>query len=218
MREEQQPDFDTDRNEETHPAFGIATIVRTQGDTSLFQSDLRHNNTLTLRIHKASRKRDLNHDWVHPEDEILEVQMSTAQWGELISAIGVGSGVPVTLRRHNGKRLPDIPHQPRVAENLREVGETTAKTFAEVAERLVVLEEAIEQKKGIKATRAALRDVQFAVANAGPNAKHAVKSLMRASEKVVTQATADIEAQILHAQTAHSLDAPIETPELEGST
>src|SRR6478735_12174096 len=85
---------------DTHPAFGVAVVTRGSGSgQALFQSDLLHRETITLRVHRAERTRMLAHDWTHPLEELVEVEFSLSQWGALVSSIGIGSGVPCTIRR-----------------------------------------------------------------------------------------------------------------------
>lgn len=199
FRPVQTPAIDTATGDEVHPAFGVAVVTRRHGSSrSLFQSDLLHNDTVALSVHEATRKRDLNHDWVHPGRELVEIEMSLAQWGSLVSSMGLGSGVPVTIRRTEHEPfVPEIPHQPRTAENLREVREVTDRMYARVKAATASLHEAIHEKKGVRATKAALRALENAVAGVGSNAQFAVDSLVEASEQVVAQARADIEAHVL---------------------
>ncbi|MFJ2420207.1 hypothetical protein [Streptomyces brevispora] len=195
----QEPVLDTEGDSEIHPAFGVAVVTRRSGGgRSLFQSDLLHNETISLSVHEATRKRDLSHDWVHPGRELVEIEMSLAQWGALVSSMGLGSGVPVTIRRTEHDALvPEIPHQPRTAESLREVREVTDRMYAEVRAATAALHEAIHEKKGVRATKEALNALELAVAGAGNNAQFTVDSLVEAGEKVVAQARADIEAHAL---------------------
>lgn len=179
----QEPAIDTELGEEAHPAFGVAVVMRRSGGgRSLFQSDLRHNETISLSVHEATRKRNLNHDWVHPGRELVEIEMSLAQWGSLVSSMGLGSGVPVTIRRTEHDRyVPEIPHQPRTAENLREVREVTDRMYGEVKTATAALHEAIHEKKGVRATKEALGALENAVAQVGSNAQFTVDSLVEAA-------------------------------------
>ena len=205
----------TDRGtRETHPAFAVAIVGRGHGTSRpLFQSDLQHNQTITLSIHRAERGRELNRDWVHPTAQIIEMEMSLAQWGALVSSVGVGSGVPVTLRvTESDPLVSDLPYEPRIAANLAEVEGSVEKLIADASKQLDVLTEAIEQKQGAKAIRDALRNLRAILDNAPANAKHAVSSMVRAAESVVSQARSDIEAHVLNAAQATGLDAPIHVP------
>ena len=183
-----------------HPSFGVVTLTKSKGTSiPLFQSDIEHDQVINLSVHTASRKRDLKHDWVHPEKEIVEIQMSTTQWGALVSSMGVGSGVPVTISKVQGNRVDPPPYEPRIAANVKEVQGAFEDVLSSISASLKGLTEAIEQKQGIKATREALHRLQVAVTNAPSNASFAVSSLAEAAESLVTQAFADIEANAVQA-------------------
>ncbi|MFB7597581.1 hypothetical protein [Streptomyces sp. NPDC056160] len=217
--------IDAAQGDEIHPAFGVAVVTRRSGGgRSLFQSDLLHNETISLSVYEATRKRDLSHDWVHPGRELVEIEMSLAQWGSLVSSMGLGSGVPVTIRRtENDPFVPEVPHQPRTAENLREVREVTDRMYACVSAATAALHEAIHEKKGVRATKEALSALENAVAGAGINAQFTVDSLVEAGEQVVAQARADIEAHVLEVVRLTGAEPSIETssfdaPALPGPT
>lgn len=199
---------------ETHPAFAVATVSRGHGTSrTLFQSDLQHNETITLRILTANRTRSMHRDRVHPLAQLVEVEMSLAQWGALVSAMGLGSGVPVTLRSRESERIiPDLPYQPRIAESLIETRQSVEHLLADIDATLAELEHAIEARSGVKEIRERLRNLRSKVDNAPANATFAVKSLKEAAETVTAQARADIEAQILAAQYTVGRDASIEPP------
>ncbi|NEA20740.1 hypothetical protein [Streptomyces halstedii] len=213
-RPAQEPAIDAEHGGEIHPAFGVAVVTRRSGGgRSLFQSDLLHTETVSLSIREAVRSRDLNHDRVHPGRRLVEIEMSLAQWGSLVSSMGLGSGVSVTIRSTERDAIvPEIPHQPRTAENLREVREVTDRMYARVKEATAALREAIHAKKGVRATKEALGALESAVAHVGSNAQFAVDSLAEAGEQVVSQARADIEAHVLEVIRLTGAGPSIEAP------
>lgn len=201
---------------DTHPAFGVASVARSSGSSrTLFQSDLRHNETIRLTILTAERGRSLNRDWVHPRKTLIEVEMSLAQWGAVVSSIGIGSGVPVTIRStESDHTVPGLPYEPRIAENIAETENVVGKLLERARVTLAALEAAIDGKLGVKATREALRAHKIAVSGAENTATFAVTSLKEAAETVTAQARADIEAQILNAQLLTGVQASIEAPDI----
>lgn len=206
--------------DESHPAFGVAVVTRGSGTgRPLFQSDILHRETITLRIETAERTRDLNHDWVHPRESIVEVEMSMSQWGALVSSIGLGSGVPVTIRSIPGNPLvPDLPHQPRFQKSMDEARTSVGKLVSGLKETLSTLEDAVEGKAGIKALREALRTHRSALYNAEANSDFAVKSVSEAGEKVASQVRSDIEALVLNTTRAAGIQLDAEdysVPEIE---
>lgn len=89
----------------THPSFGIAKFSRhsCSHPQSLFGSSIGHENTITLTISRADHIRsDSSYDRYYEKGQIIEVEMSAAQFAEMITTMNYGSGVPVTLRRIQG--------------------------------------------------------------------------------------------------------------------
>lgn len=197
--------------DDTHPTFAVAGAVRREGTPrTLFQSDLKHSSTIVVSVHTATRKRDLNRDWIHPRHELIEFEMSEVQWGAFVSSMGKGSGVPVTLRRTESQSyIPQLPYEPRMSKNRQEVDDVVGKLFANVKAALDELEELENNKGGVKARREARKKLQGAFMNAGPNARFAVDSLTEAAESVVDQAKADIETHALQAAQRMGIELPV---------
>lgn len=202
---------------DTHPAFGVAVVTRGSGSArSLFQSDLQHNETITLRIKTAERQRHLLRDWTFARKELIEVEMSLAQWGALVSSIGIGSGVPVTIRAtEQDYHVPTIPYEPRIAESVAETKGAVSRLVENSQKTLEALEKAISEKKGAKAIREALSLHHSTLKNMAGNSAYAVKSLAEAAESVTAQAKADIESHILNAMQVTGTTPSIEAPSFE---
>lgn len=200
---------------ETHPAFGVATVTRSQGTPrALFQSDLKHSETITLSVLTAERGRSLMHDWVHPRKTLVEIEMSLAQWGALVSAMGIGSGVPVTIRHTETQvHVDDLPYEPRIGTVVDEAKGAVGKLMERVKEKYAVLRAAVDEKQGVKAVREATYSLGHAIDGAESNTEFAVKSVQGAAEHVVSQARADVEAHILQAAQS-GLGYEVQIPEL----
>jgi hypothetical protein len=106
----------------SHPAMVTVQFNRIEhgfGGVSLFGSSVKHRSSVILRISKADVERDLSTDWVHGGiDPIIEVELAPAQFSELLVSMNVGTGVPATLRYHNGESF-DSPELPTKAEEFR---------------------------------------------------------------------------------------------------
>lgn len=183
-----------EREEETHPAFGLIGASRGQnggGGAVLFDSDIRHGQTVRIRIAPAIRKRDLNRDWVGVDSrsEVVEVELSEAQWASFVSSMNVGDGVPCTIRRRGHEQMPGVPYAPRLAESMKEVEGAAEAAWVKVRDAL----EAYEAKK----TAGNLRTLHYAIMNAPSNMTWAASSLTKHAENVVQRSRADIEAMVL---------------------
>jgi hypothetical protein len=93
-----------------HPAFGLIHAGRTTGGASvLFGSDFEHHNSVRITISGAELHRSLSNDWHHGRNELIEVELSEAQWATFVSSLNMGGGTPCTVRHIGGKRTPEIP-------------------------------------------------------------------------------------------------------------
>lgn len=95
---------------ETHPSYALLSFSRTSRGKSvpLFGSSIEHGETIRMQVKPAKIERSLNTDWIYDNGrEYLEVEMSYSQFAEAITAMNVGSGIPVTLRYLNGERIED---------------------------------------------------------------------------------------------------------------
>jgi hypothetical protein len=168
-----------------------ASRVSTGGKGAvLFDSEIRHQHYVTIRISTASRQRDLNRDWLHPEKEFVEVAMSEAQWASFVSSMNVGSGVPCTIqRRENDWMVPGFPYAPRMEQSMDEVREAAHRAISKVKRAFADYKE----KKNV----GNLRNLEAAIDNAPANMEFAAESLAEHAENVVQKARADIEAMVV---------------------
>lgn len=192
-----EPETD-ERGVEKHPAFCMISASRITSNPGavLFQSDIRHQNTVRVRIARADRRRDLHHDWVHDGQQLIEVEMSEAQWASFVSSMNT-SGVPATLRSTDTEwDIPDLPYAPRLAESMAEVRGKAGKLFEQVKDALDEYETVLDNKAGVKERRAALNKLHYTIHNSESNVSFAAKSLSEHAENVVQKARADIEAMV----------------------
>jgi hypothetical protein len=210
---------------EVHPAFGHITANRVsygpQGAV-LFQSDIKHGQTVRVTISGATRRRDNNHDYVHDNGKALvEVEMSEAQWASFVSSMNT-SGVPCTIRRtETDWAIPELSYDPRLAHSMGEVKGAAVKAFGGIREARDAYEEAIARKAGAKEIKELRRNLHYAIENSGANMHFAAKVLVEHTENVVQKARADLEAMVLAKATELGLTAAqaqglLELPVLEG--
>jgi hypothetical protein len=132
----------------THPAYAQISASRVQGGTHLYDSDFHHQHYLTINIRKSELHRGLSRDWHFAREELIEVAMSEAQWATFVSSPNMGSGVPCTLTRHDGKMIPNLPPPPDCSIQFRkEMLESMARMQADLKEVAEGLNEAMGKKK-----------------------------------------------------------------------
>lgn len=93
----------------THPAFAQIQASRVSGEFVLYGSDFVHHNSIRIRIASSKLSRGLSTDWPTAQEELIEVELSEAQWATFVSSLNVGSGVQCTLRHMNCVPVPEIP-------------------------------------------------------------------------------------------------------------
>jgi hypothetical protein len=194
------PSTTNERGDEIHPAFGRIHASRVSygggghGGAVLFDSDLIHHHTVRVTIERATRNRDLSHDYIHGGKELIEVEMSEAQWASFVSSMNT-SGVPCTLLHTSGDRFPGLEYHPRMAESMAEVHGSAAKVFAE-AKAAMDAYDALDPKAPAKQRREALNHLRSTLRNSEPNVAFVARSLTEHVENVVQRARADIEAMV----------------------
>ena len=183
-----------------HPAYGVITLTNPQGgDSTLFGSDIGHNQRMCIRVHHAELKRDLNHDWIHTTGQIIEVEMSHAQFAQFITSQGKGDGTPCTLRwiRHKGA-IPGIEKVETKHDTFRrEIHDAARKRLEHIKKEIAKLGEMIESgklpKKELRELHANLR---HQVDYLPGTMEFVVKSAEEALEKATSDAKIEVESYI----------------------
>jgi hypothetical protein len=207
MRTEQEPKLTVEdaghrRGSERydHPAYGTVTLSTiTGGDKTLFGSDLKHNQRICIRVNQADLVRDLSHDWVHGKDQLVEFEMSHAQFAQFITSNGNGPGTPVTLKWVRGLgSMPGIKNLETKHETFRREIHSYAKesiaAMATAAQRLS--EGAKLGKVGVKELREISDQINRAIANVPSNMEFVVKSAEEALEKAAADAKIEVESYV----------------------
>lgn len=182
----------TDGEENTHPAWALIGANRVSSSppgATLFASDIRHQHSVIIHITQASRRRNLLRDWLHGRRQLIEVQLSEAQWASFVSSMNSGQGVPCTLLHVQGEQIPGVPFEPRLKQSMDEVRNAADKAFEHIKEAF----DAYAEKKNA----GNLRTLKYAIANATANVVFAGDSLTEHAEEVVEKSRADIEAMIV---------------------
>lgn len=92
----------------THPCFAQISGSRRSGNSVLYDSDFQHQHTVCITINTSELKRSLSNDWHHAKNQLIEVELSEAQWATFVSSLNVGGGVPCTLRYKFGESIPGL--------------------------------------------------------------------------------------------------------------
>lgn len=186
-------------NKETHPAYGLVGFTRTfaSGKHPLFGSSIEHSNSVRLTIKRASVSRNLNSDHFFSEGNLIEVEMSQAQFAECITSMNVGEGTPCTIRFIAGEgEIPNIESK-NTAENFSNEFNSHIENNCLSAKKLFSeMQELFETKKSIgKGDRdELLKKFSRLIMEMDDNSKFISTQFDRQMNKTVSEAKAEVEA------------------------
>ncbi len=184
-----------------HESFGLLSFSRTQSNKAdhLFGSSIKHQNTIVMRVHRASEHRSL-YRFNHFEKEgLIEVELSYSQFAEAITAMNT-QGIPCTIKRVLGQQMEKCP-----GESQRELFEKEFEgKVSSIANMLVSLEsssnEILDRKGGLKvADKKELKGLIFKlVQEVRANIPFIQSSFNEAMDKTTMEAKVELEAFMTH--------------------
>lgn len=190
-----------------HPAYamiGASRFTATPG-VALFGSDFRHQAAVRITIAKASLSRHGSSEHVSQGDELIEVDLSEAQWARFVSAMNVGFGTSCTLQHVNRERVPQIPDPEDRRTQFAEASAFRAQSVIDsIAEAVAAV-----QASGLsgKKQKEILDKLQAAEMNAGRNQEYTAEQFSRHMERTVDHAAIEIDAMLTHAVQSAGLEA-----------
>ena len=201
-----------DEKEFEHPSYVMASFSRLHGSSGrLFGSAIANHQThVRLRVCRARRKHHLGQDWFHADlESIIEVDLSPAQFAELLVTMNIGSGVPCTLRRLDGTRIEDPPDEKLEVEQIHsDFAEKTGIVASRLDRLRVSVETILAKKTLINDDRKELRaQIDKIIQEVRSNLPFWLEQLHESAEKVVVAARAEIDAFMTSAVQAAGLKA-----------
>ena len=136
----------------TNPAYGFISMSRVSGGSGrLFMSPLRHENRISIIIGEAEHARSLNTDTHYAGRQIIEVQMSEAQFAQFITNSMSHAGAPCTITRNNGKMIPPLEDvqltSDRYYKEAQKMAEDAIKAVADARQKIGEIAAALPKKK-----------------------------------------------------------------------
>jgi len=182
--------------EEKHETYGIVSVSRYTGFSTFFGSDISHSGGISLKIRTAVKERSLHKDWIHSDDNVVEISMSNNQFVEMITSAMNTEGVPCTFRVKNGKYVEQIDH----IQNKEEVyNEELAETNEGIETRLKELMSYVQEIKASKKVKDSLtRRVGVILSNLSSNFRFIKDSFKKETEKMVVEAKNSINNYVDH--------------------
>lgn len=204
---------EVDHEEFRHPSYGMIAISRQSGTKeNLFGSSVqKHYSSIVVSVTQGVRHHDLSRDWYMGEELVCEVEMSHAQFAEMITTPNTGSGVPCTIRyTRDGKfvRVEDPPQQIVEAEKVKiNFRKISASFVAEIKKaRKEAADLLLSRKAPTKEARQkAVGILDRIIMELAANEPFRVDQFNEAAEKVITAAKAEIDGFITRAVMATGL-------------
>lgn len=192
----------------THPSFGQVQFSRTTGGRSrLYGSALRkHGDSIRLRIVRSEMSYELGRTWYFGKGKpLIEVELSAAQFAELLTTMNVGSGVPCTIKALDGKLVEPLPddeplEHERVGKEFVNDGEYAQRINGAVDSAEQKLKGMLEQKVVKKGdVQAVLNLVEIVRREIKSNLPFMLDQFREAAEKVKTTVMAEADAWLTSA-------------------
>lgn len=192
---------------ERHPSYAQVSVSRVSGGTHLYGSDFHHQHFLRVRVSPSALHRTLARDWHFASNKsVVEFDMSESQWARFVSSLGIGSGVPCTLRYVGGEMIPEPPPPTPKGDLFK----------AEMTDRLddavVALRELRERVAAGKGGKDALRLIDRAVQQITNNTGFVAKQFGEHMEEAVDRAREEVHAYAMTTFARLGLDPAGEVP------
>lgn len=208
----------------SHPAFGVLRFSRVSGGSgNLYGSEINHNSYIKMELQPSEEVRSLSHTWYFGQSKCLvQVDMSAAQFAELISSLNVGSGVPCTIRYMNG-----IGHIPEIADDGDTFHEQIKNDIKDkthvIVDTAVALEKELAkmlaESKLPKVKQEALRGLCAKITmELRSNMPYILEQYQEGAEKIGAKAKAELDAFYTHQITKLGLDTLRKLNEEVGGT
>lgn len=183
-----------------HPAFGFIRVSRVQGgDPNLFMSNVQHEQRMSLVIGTAKMERAHHHDKHYSGRELIQVEMSTVQFADMMAGMNTGSGVPCTLRRVHDEQgqyvsVPGIDMENTVSRYSKEMKDKFRETGTRIKDLAKTVRAAMEAAKVSKTKQDdILGPIESLATEIGSNLPFMAEMFRESVEELVQEAKAVVE-------------------------
>lgn len=186
----------------SHPAFGQISASRVSwgpSGTTLYGSDFKHHNTVTVRISGSELNRDLSSDRHFEREQLIEVNLSEAQWAHFVSSLNAGAGTPCTIYHLGGEYTPTIPLRNVVDVTKQELDYRLAEIEKRVSKAISEMEGEIGQSLSKVKREKLLEYLTELRRDVNDRLPFMAKSLAENMETVVEKAKIEVNAYAMNA-------------------
>lgn len=151
------PDGVVEHDPEKHPSYASIKLSKSSGHTALFGSPFTHQHFISLSVSRATLARSYgNSGHFASAYELIEVNLSEAQWARFVSSVGDGNGVPCTLSRVAGRLVEPCPSQRTEERAHEELKASIEKSFDQLTKAQAAAYDLLNDKAPTKGKREAL--------------------------------------------------------------
>lgn len=188
------------RDEQTisDPSFGQIRLGRTQNQDRLYGAHTTSPEVITLSIHPSELIRSLGEDRYYPKNRpIIEVMMTPNQFAEFITS-SYSTGVPCTIRQHDGERYNVPAFDDERTKTEQEFNERFDKLGANITRLTETAQDLLQNKKSLtKADRAAiLNSITNMATEVQLNMPYMASLYTEQLDKATTEAKADVTSYV----------------------
>jgi len=193
-----------DEKEFSHESYGMVGFSRVQGSTGrIFGSSLPDQSTfIRLRVTRGTRRHHLGRDWYHGDHKtMVELDLSAAQFAELLTSMNMGSGIPCTLRFAEGRQMEKCPEEKLEAQQVRDdFKEKVAQVAQNMNDSRKKIDSILAKPNITKADRKEVESLlELIVQDVRSNMPFWLDQFQEATGKIITSAKAEIDSFMTHA-------------------
>lgn len=185
----------------SHESFGQIRFARVNGgNTTFYGSELPQDHYIVMELYQSEIHRDLTQDRYHNKGQVISLRMTSGQFSEMITSLNIGSGVPCTIERIQGKHIEKLPQQESRKEFMHRNFEDRMKEFAVRLKEKQKAAKDLVAKKSL--TKEEQRDLNFHLEwltrEIESNIPFFAKCFQETMDNVVFEAKLEIENAIQH--------------------
>jgi hypothetical protein len=186
-----------------HESYGMVQFSRvsSSGNHRLFGSALPfHHHSVRLRVHTAYLvRREHGQERAWADHQIVEVELSAAQFSELLTTMNVGEGVPCTIVRYEGRSMGEPPAIDAEPENIRETLRDRLTSVGEkLAQRSKAVLDSLPSGTSEKARAKVRTELEGMAREITDHVPFALKMFQEATTRVSNAAKAEVDALLTH--------------------
>lgn len=189
-----------------HESYGMITVSKFNSNGAQFYgSDLTHNGGVSISISEGDKVRKLNSEWFHSGKELVRIELTHNQFVDAITSGMNTEGVPCTIKRFNGKMIPQISHAEDKKKEFSNDMKDTQQEYKNKIDNILDLME--EGNMGKKKAAEIKHQLEVLKSHISSNTNFVMKCFDESMDKAVTEAKHSIANYIDNKVTSLGIEA-----------